>query len=213
MLKTISGVLSLFAISLSSFAGTLYDGQLPVTKSSPYKKMVHFNPLALMVGGFELGYEKATTAKESFMINFGYYLSEEAGALDVKDDFSNMSGIRLELQYRFYRKTNNYIKNVYLAPYANFKTMSADRTTSVTTYNPYTVKKETNRMSASTASIGYMLGIRKSVFENIYMDAAFGGGVFMPVSGENHKDLNIGLFSPYQKGVHFKASLGFLIAL
>lgn len=198
--------------SLSLSAVTKFDE--PVTKNGLYKKMIHLNPLALTIGGFEMGYERVTTKKESFYINAGYYLSSEAGALDLKDEYSNMNGFRLEVQYRFYRKPNNYIRNVYLAPFANFKTVSADFNRYI--YNsspPYGSTTVTENRSATTVSFGYMLGMRRSVFENIYMDLGIGGGIFLPVSGDNHKDLNIGLFSPYQKGVQFKASFGFSIAL
>lgn len=195
---------------------TVGDDDEPVvtTRKSPYKKMVHFNPLALTIGGMEIGYETATTHKESFMVMAGYYLSQEAGFLDLKDDYSNMSGMRIEMQYRFYRKNNNYIKNVYLAPFLNFKTQTADlnKTTYVGGMNPTTLVTTTTK-SATTVALGYMLGTRKSIFENIYLDAGIGGGIFFPVSGSDHKDLNIGLFSPFQKGVQFKANFGLLIAL
>ena len=212
MNKSIFLSLILAVSSLSLSAVTKFDE--PVTKNGLYKKMIHLNPLALTIGGFEMGYERVTTKKESFYINAGYYLSAEAGALDLKDEYSNMNGFRLEAQYRFYRKPNNYIRNVYLAPFANFKTVSADYNRYI--YNsspPYGSTTVTENRSATTVSFGYMLGMRRSVFENIYMDLGIGGGIFLPVSGDNHKDLNIGLFSPYQKGVQFKASFGFSIAL
>lgn len=209
----------LLSVLLTAFSSILFsavklDDQQPVTKNGLYKKMIHLNPLALTIGGFELGFEKPTTKKESFYVNAGYYLSSEAGALDLKDEFSNMNGFRMEVQYRFYRKPNNYIRNVYLAPFANFKTVSADHDRYL--YNnspPYGSTKISEKYSATTVSVGYMLGMRKSIFENIYMDLGIGGGVFIPVSGDHHKDLNIPLFSPYQKGVQFKASFGFCIAL
>jgi hypothetical protein len=206
----LSLILALNVISLS--AVTKFDE--PVTKNGLYKKMFHLNPLALTIGGFEMGFERPTTKKESFYVNAGYYLSAEAGALDLKDDYSNMSGFRIEAQYRFYRKPNNYIRNVYLAPFANFKTVSAEHINY--TYNnlpPYTSTQVVQKYSATTVSFGYMLGMRRSVFENIYMDLGIGGGIFLPVSGDYHNELNIPLFSPYQKGVQFKASFGFSIAL
>ncbi len=212
MYKSILFSLILAVSTFSLSAVTKFDE--PVTKNGLYKKMIHLNPLALTIGGFEMGYERVTTKKESFYINAGYYLSAEAGALDLKDEYSNMNGFRLEAQYRFYRKPNNYIRNVYLAPFANFKTVSADHDRYI--YNsspPYGSTKVSENYSATTVSFGYMLGMRRSIFENIYMDLGIGGGIFLPVSGDNHKDLNIGLFSPYQKGVQFKASFGFSIAL
>ena len=206
----LSLILAVNAISLTA----VNKAHEPVTKNALYKKMIHLNPLALTIGGFEMGYEQATTKNESFFVNAGYYLSAEAGALDLKDDYSNMSGFRLEAQYRFYRKPNNYIRNVYLAPFANFKTVTADHSTYLySNFPPYTSTSVVQKYSATTISFGYMLGMRRSVFENIYMDLGIGGGMFIPVSGEYQKELNIPLFSPYQKGVQFKASFGFSIAL
>lgn len=215
-MKTIKLLLFVLLIANSSQAHTfktLDDEPELTTKKSPYKKMVHFNPLALTIGGFEIGYETATTHKESFIFSLGYYLSEEAGFLDLKDDYSNMNGLRIEMQYRFYRKYNNYIRNVYLSPFLNFKTQKADFNQTTYISSPYQQVVTTTTRSATTVGVGYMLGTRKSIFENIYLDAGIGGGVFIPVSGEHHKELNIGLFSPFQKGVQFKANFGILIAL
>lgn len=211
-LKTLALIL-VGSFAMSSFAKP-YDDFAPVTKSSPYKKFVHLNPFALLVGGLEFGYEAPQTPKQSLLMNVGYYNSKEAGGLDIKDDYSNMSGLRVDMQYRFYRKTNNYIRNVYLAPYFNFKTISADRHYTRYVGPPnYNYIDSTAKHSATSVSFGYMVGYRKSIFENIYMDLGIGGGMFIPVSGENHSDLNIPLFSPYNRGVQFKAHIGFCIAL
>ncbi|MCC6817876.1 MAG: hypothetical protein IT245_03165 [Bacteroidia bacterium] len=214
-MKTIALFLSFLVVSFSSAHAlkSFDDEPVTTTKKSPYKKMIHFNPLALTIGGLELGYETSVTHKESFIVNVGYYLSQEAGFLDLKDDYSNMNGFRIEMQYRFYRKNNNYIRNVFLAPFFNLKTQSADHNEIVYTPSSPSSITKTTTYSASTIGVGYMLGSRKSIFENIYLDAAIGGGVFIPVSGDHHKELNIGLFNPFQKGVQFKASFGILIAL
>lgn len=215
-MKTITLTLCCFlAFNLQAYSfKNLNDEPVVTTKKSPYKKMIHFNPLALTIGGMEIGYESATNNKESFLFNAGFYLSQEAGFLDLKDDYSNMSGVRLEMQYRFYRKSNNYLRNVFMAPFFNLKTQTADHneTVYVPGPNPSTIINVTT-YSATSVGLGYMLGSRKSIFENIYLDAAIGGGIFFPVSGDHHKELNIGLFSPFQKGVQFKASFGILIAL
>lgn len=209
-MKTILGTLALLCVmTAQAHTFQLHEEDLPVTKRSPYKKMVHFNPFALMIGGFELGFEKPTTTKESILFNFGYYLSEEAGFLDLKDNFKNMSGVRIDVQYRFYKKTNNYIKNVYFAPFLNIKTMTADKGT----YDSKTYKTNYESKSATTLSIGYLLGIRKSIFENVYLDLGIGGGIYIPASGLDHSDLHIGLFQPFKKGVQFRAHSSILIAL
>ncbi len=190
-----------------------------VTRNSPFDKMIHFVPLPLFVGGMELGYEKATTHKESFYIQMGYYGSESANALKIKDDgYSNMIGVKLEMQYRFYLKTNNYKKNVWIAPFLNFKTLSAKYDNTISTYmGPptygYTYKTISENRSASTVSLGYMMGSRRSIFENIYLDASIGGGIFIPVAGDDHKELNMPLVNPYQRSIQFKANLGICIAL
>lgn len=189
-----------------------------VTRNSPFDKMIHFNPIPLLGGGFDMGFEKSTTHKESFYFQVGYYTAANPGLYKIKNDgYSDMNGIKIESQYRFYRKPNNYIKNVWIAPFVAFKTLSLKytETTYTTTYNPYTVKSNTineNRMATSVA-FGYMMGLRKSIYENIYLDLSFGGGVYIPVAGNHHEQLNIGLISPYQRGVQLRMNLGFCIAL
>lgn len=190
-----------------------------VTRNSPYDKMIHFVPLPLFVGGMELGYEKSTTHKESFYMQLGYYGSQSANALRIKDDaYSNMIGLKMEMQYRFYLKTNNYKKNVWIAPFVNFKTLSAKYENTVYTRSgppTYTTtsKVVSENRSATTVSLGYMMGSRSSIYENIYLDFSVGGGIFIPVAGDNHSDLNMVLVNPYQRSIQFKANLGICIAL
>ena len=207
-------ILTVF-ISSTAFAQKEYSA---VTRNTPFNKMIHFVPVPLLVGGFEMGYEKATAHKESFYTQVGFYTSTNPGLYKLKNDgYSDMNGVKVEGQYRFYRKPNNYIKNVWIGPFVAFKTLSMKytETTYTTTYNPYYVKTNTlneNRM-ASTVAFGYMMGLRKSVFENIYLDLSLGGGVYIPVAGDHHEQLNIGLISPYQRGVQLRMNLGFCIAL
>src|SRR5690606_21731495 len=105
-MKSITFIL-LFAFAIQAQAmnsrSTLTE---PVVRSKPFEHMVHFNPLALFIAGFEVGYEKAISPKQSFYVNPGYYLSEEAGLYDAQygNQKSDMNGFKLELQYRFYRK-------------------------------------------------------------------------------------------------------------
>ena len=209
--------LSLFTaflcLSASTRAETNVGIPTSVTRTSLYKKMIHTNPLALTVGGFEIGFEKETQQKESFYIQAGYYLSQAAGSLQLKNTgYSNMNGIRLELQYRFYRKSNNYVKNIFIAPFFNFKTVSADFEESVYS-NPGSIVTIKEKHAATTVSFGYMMGLRKSIFENVYLDFSIGGGVFIPAAGNFHERLNIPFVNPYQKGVQFKANLGLCLAL
>jgi hypothetical protein len=187
---------------------------LPVVRSRPFDRMFSSNPLAMIMGGFELGYETALTPKQSLVINAGYYLSEEAGFLDVKGDFQDMTGFRLEMQLRFYKKNNNYIKNMFFAPYVNLKTQSAYELTNISMSSPpYSRQEVLTKRDATNIGIGYIIGTRKSLYENIYLDLGIGGGVYVPVSGEGHKDLHIGLFSPFRKGVQLKGYAAILIAL
>jgi hypothetical protein len=186
---------------------------LPVVRSRPFDRMFSSNPLAMIMGGFELGYEAALTPKQSLVINAGYYLSEEAGFLDVKGDFQDMTGFRLEMQLRFYKKNNNYIKNMFFAPFVNLKTQSAYETTSISLNTPPYRQEVLTKRDATNIGIGYIIGTRKSLYENIYLDLGIGGGVYIPVSGEGHKDLHIGLFSPFRKGVQLKGYAAILIAL
>jgi hypothetical protein len=181
--------------------------------------MIHFIPLPLFVGGLEMAFEKPTSNKESFYIQMGYYTSKSANPLNIKEEgYSDMNGFKVEFQYRFYKKSNNYKKNMWISPFLNFKTLSSDfeTTTAVSSGPPNynTIYTTTNEnLSASTVSFGYMLGLRRAMSENIYFDFSFGGGLFIPVSGDDHEALSIPVFNPYIKGIQFKGNLGFCIAL
>ncbi len=201
---------------LSAFAANSKAQNIPtaLVRNAYFKKMIHANPISLIAGGMELAYESAVTNKQSFYTQVGYYTSAAAGALDIGgDEYKDMDGVKVELQYRFYRKTNNYIKNVFITPFLNFKTLTATKTTLVYNSSPNVSTMLKEKQNATTISVGYMMGIRKSIFENIYMDLSIGGGVFIPIMGDNHEAFNIPLVNPYQRGVQFKANLGLCMAL
>lgn len=190
-----------------------------VTRSNPYHKMIHILPLPLFVGGLEMAFEKPTSNKESFLVQVGYYSSQSANPLNIKEDgYSNMNGLKVEMQYRFYRKSNNYKKNFWISPFINFKTLSAEFESTTTfnsgppLYNITYLETKENR-AASTLSFGYMLGLRRAMFDNVYFDMSFGGAMFIPVAGDNHEELHIPVMNPYMKGIQFKGNIGFCIAL
>jgi hypothetical protein len=220
-MKNIKSISVLFLLFTFVFSVSAQREVTAVTKNNPYDKMIHFLPLPLFVSGLAIGFEKPTSTKESFYMELGYYSSQNANALDIKDingDFSDMNGLKFELQYRFYKKSNNYKKNIWISPFLNFKTISAslEETTSVSSGPPlyYTNYITTSdNKSASTISFGYMLGIRRAMMDNVYFDMSFGGGIFIPVAGDDHEYFNIPVFNPYEKAIQFKGSIGFCVAL
>lgn len=214
-MKTLALFLSIFAIGSAFGHERLAKDDEPLYKTSDtlYRRMIHFNPLALIGSGLEMAYETAVNGKESFLVNGTYFLSQRASILDLKDNYSNLNGFRVEIQYRFYKKDNYYINNLFIAPFLNIKSETADfHETIVNNGSSTTIKKITSQY-ATTLSGGVMLGSRKSIHDNIYLDAAFGASVNAPVDGEHHEELSVGALSPFQKSVTLKASFGLLIAL
>jgi len=196
-----------------SRTATKSGNEQETVQSQSFKSLIHIMPLSLTVGGLEAGFEKPVSPKQSFKIDAGVYLSQNAGALKIKDEgYSDMSGFRTEMQYRFYKRTNNYSNNLFIGPYINIKTMSAKYQGFI--YNPNGFPTAVNTIhSASSASFGYLMGFRNNVMENIFLDFYFGGGINLPISGNNHEELNIPFFSPYQKGTQLKGGFSVVIAL
>jgi len=186
--------------------------QAETVQSQPFKSLIHIMPLSLTVGGLEAGFEKPISPKQALKIDAGVYLSQNAGALKVKDEgYSDMSGFRTEVQYRFYKRTNNHADNLFIGPYANVKTISA-KYQGFMNSGGFQVPINTIR-TASSASFGYLMGFRNNLMENIFLDFYFGGGINLPVSGNDHEALNIPFFSPYQKGTQLKGGFSVVIAL
>ncbi len=206
-MKLITTTLLLFTASIL-FSQNHQDKSYLLSRNAPYKKVIHFMPLSLSIGGLEVGFEKPTSTKESIKIDAGIYISENAGALKIKDDnYNNLSGFRTELQYRFYKHANNYKNNYFLAPFLNVKTLTADYSSNLNGIRNNEVR------SASAASFGYMVGFHNALMDNVYLDFSVGGGLIIPISGDFHEELSIPFFNPYQRGTILKANFGFSIAL
>lgn len=220
-MKYIKSFLTFLFLILLAFSSQAQREYTAVTKNTTYDKMIHFLPLPLFVSGLAIGFEKPTSTKESFYMELGYYSSQNANSLDIKDidgDFSDMNGLKFEMQYRFYKKSNNYKKNIWISPFVNFKTISAGLEENIYTssgppnyYSTYITTSDNK--SASTVSFGYMLGIRRAMMDNVYFDMSFGGGIFIPVAGDDHEYFNIPVFNPYEKAIQFKGNIGFCVAL
>lgn len=97
------GILSIFALS----------------KISAQENIVKFNPLALIVGSFEVGYERVLNNSQSLQIDLAYS-SINSGSFDY-------SGFGAGLQYRFYvQSSKDAPVGWFVAPVVSYTSVSAD---------------------------------------------------------------------------------------
>lgn len=75
--------------------------------------MIKVNPLALLFGSLEIGYERVLNENQSFQIDLGYQ-SFTSGS-------QNYNGFGLGVQYRFYVQNGKYApEGWFLAPVASY---------------------------------------------------------------------------------------------
>lgn len=89
------------------------------SKSIAQENIVKFNPLALIVGSFEVGYERVLNENQSLQVDLGYS-SFDSGSLDY-------SGLGAGLQYRFYvQKSKEAPVGWFAGPVASYSSTKAD---------------------------------------------------------------------------------------
>ncbi|MEL0456088.1 DUF3575 domain-containing protein [Flavobacteriaceae bacterium SZ-1-7] len=92
---------------------------LVVSKVTAQENVVKFNPLALIVGSFELGYERVLNDSQSLQVDLGY-ASFSSGSFDY-------TGFGAGLQYRFYiQKSHDAPTGWFAGPIASYSSASAD---------------------------------------------------------------------------------------
>lgn len=187
-----------------------------LVRNKLFKNTFFINPGPLFAGGLDVGLEIFhKKQKKSVVINVGYYLSKNAGSLDLAHAggyFENMEGLRVDMQYRLYRKPNNYIKNLYIGPFLTVKTISANDITETKLPSTGIVVKSERRVTASAVGFGYLIGIKQSIYENFYFDINFGGSVTIPIAGNGNDAVNIPIINPYIKSINPRVNFGFGIA-
>ena len=89
------------------------------SKMNAQENIVKFNPLALVVGVVEVGYERVLSDSQSIQIDLGY-ASFNSGAFDY-------TGFAAGLQYRFYvQKAKSAPVGWFVGPFANYSSAKSD---------------------------------------------------------------------------------------
>ncbi|MGB5941528.1 MAG: DUF3575 domain-containing protein [Leeuwenhoekiella sp.] len=90
-----------------------------MTKGLAQENIVKFNPLALIVGSLEVGYERSVNDMQSFQVNLAY-TSLSSGDIDY-------SGFGIGAQYRFYfQDRKDLMEGWFAGPSASYSSASAD---------------------------------------------------------------------------------------
>ncbi len=88
-------------------------------KVNAQENVVKFNPLALIVGAVEVGYERVLSDSQSLQIDLGY-TSFNSGSFDY-------TGLAGGLQYRFYlQEAKQAPVGWFAGPFASYSTAKAD---------------------------------------------------------------------------------------
>ncbi len=88
-------------------------------KANAQENIVKFNPLALIVGSVEIGYERVLSDNQSLQVDLGY-ASFDSGSFDY-------TGLGAGLQYRFYiQESKEAPVGWFAGPFASYSTSKAD---------------------------------------------------------------------------------------
>ncbi len=92
---------------------------LGFSKMTAQENVIKFNPLALVLGSFEVGYERVLSDNQSIQVDLAY-ASFDSGLFDY-------TGFGGGLQYRFYmQKSKEAPVGWFAGPVASYTTASAD---------------------------------------------------------------------------------------
>ncbi|WP_299549587.1 DUF3575 domain-containing protein [Seonamhaeicola sp.] len=90
-----------------------------LSKMNAQENIVKFNPLALIVGSFEVGYERALNDSQSFQVDLAY-ASFNSGIVDY-------TGFAGGLQYRFYfQNSKDVLEGWFAGPVASYSSASGN---------------------------------------------------------------------------------------
>lgn len=195
----------LLIISICSVSWANAQSKKQDSIRTKYTQEFILNPLPFFVGGFEVGYG-TVTPKSLKRFTIGYYFSEPAPSYG--GEFSNMEGIRIDLQYLHLKPMDGGMR-FYFGGYFNYKAISMDKEDGivVTTGDP-----KIEKVSGSAIGVGFMIGMRTFLEDNFFVDMYAGGGPTISLNRAHEEDVHISIVNPYRRSINPRIGLSVGIA-
>ncbi len=153
-------------------------------RSENPKQIVKTNPIALIFGVYNVGYERATKENQSLVANIGFFNFDRSGI--------KASGFGAGVDYRFYFQNKDAFEGWFAGPTVNYGTYDFDNNNSLD-------------LKANVFSFGGLGGYQWN-WNNFMLDL-FAGPVFNSVSGDadefNLRSNGIGLTAGFNLGFAF----------
>ncbi len=179
------------------------------------KNVLSIHPINLVVGGLEVGYERAISSNKSLKFILGYYSSNKPWPYS-QDEVSNMEGLKAELQFRSHldkKMIAGPMSGVYVGAFFQYRQIyltDYSEGNNISTGSFYTNTSE--NVFANAVYPGFIFGYQTLVEDLIFVDINLGGGVIRGLTAfEQNKKANITFVNPYINGVvpRFNIALGF----
>lgn len=179
------------------------------------KNILGISPLALIVGGLEMGYERVIDKNKSIKVILGYYSATTPWSYSTYN-VSNMEGFKAEMQYRAHLEKENFggpMGGFYVGGFLQYRQIILDDYNSNPNAlsGPITANLSEN-VNASALYPGVLFGYQLFVENIVFVDFNLGGGVIKPLTNiEQNKKADISVVNPYINGVvpRFNLSIGF----
>ena len=137
------------------------------------RAIVKFSPLYFFSNTFEMGLE-------AFNADYSRSFNVDIGFRSDAYDYDDGTGFNLELAYRRYvapmklhtRKSRQFYQGIYYSIFLRGETFYGD-------YYEYNSPQTEDYQRVNSIAPGFTLGLQKTLWEIIFLDVYFGGGVKM----------------------------------
>jgi hypothetical protein len=164
---------------------------------------IKLSPLYFFANTFELGIE-------AFNADFTKSFNMDIGFRSGASDYSDGEGFNAEIAYRKYvspislhtRKTRQFYQGIYYSIFVMGETFNGERYDYSGSGN-----EETTRVN--TISPGFTLGLQKTLWQTVFLDVYFGGGIKLSDAEENVDDYyyDVSITEPGYEGIFPKVGV------
>lgn len=223
-MKKIFVIISLFLsiLSHSSYAQysthsftTVDSSKLHSSEILTKKNIFSINPLALIVGGLELGYENVFTTNKSYKVVLGYYSATDPWPYNTYN-VTSMEGFKAELQYRAHLEKESIggpMSGLYVGGFFQYRQISLKNyDQNPNNYNSSFSVNIKENVNASALYPGVLIGYQLFLEDIVFFDINLGGGIIKSLSNiEENKKADISVVNQYINGVvpRLNFSIGF----
>ena len=184
------------------------DGKFPIPTSSTE---IIIQPLSVVGGGFELGFDQKFNLNNGFRFIFGLYGTENPTAYN---DATSFSGYKFDAHYKLIidnRSNRTGYSEYYIGLFSTYRAISLTQNEFIDSPTGTTQREKT--YDGSAASFGVIIGIKSTLVKKLNVDIYGGIGYIQRLGKREDADqVHIPVVNPYQRGpmLKFGIAIGYL---